>query len=172
MRTLLQAPSYNLQLISLKTDKNHLRSRDTDVPSVNVIDGPLDTIYDFYGFPDGMYQGGLDWQKKQRSFYVHPDLTRYMRIRRGVWTMEHGFPSCICILKQIFLSVQTQKGANYHYDMGKALAPLKDEGVLIFGSGAATHNLRALRNVNSIASWAEEFDDWLKDDLKTGRSEH
>lgn len=29
---------------------------DTDVPSVNVVDGPLDTIYDFYGFPDNMYQ--------------------------------------------------------------------------------------------------------------------
>lgn len=67
------------------------------------------------------------------------------------------------------LSVQTHKGAMYHFNMGKALAPLKDEGILIFGSGAATHNLRALCNVDFIASWAEEFDAWLKDALEGGR---
>ncbi|CAK9165847.1 unnamed protein product [Ilex paraguariensis] len=71
------------------------------------------------------------------------------------------------------LSVQTNKDATYHYNLGRALAPLKEEGVLIVGSGATTHNLRALRQSsdNSVASWAEEFDTWLREALLSGRYE-
>lgn len=67
------------------------------------------------------------------------------------------------------LSVQTQKDATYHYNLGKALAPLKDEGVLIMGSGSATHNLRALGPHDSVVPWALEFDTWLKNALLQGR---
>lgn len=67
------------------------------------------------------------------------------------------------------LSVQTHKDANHHFNMGKALAPLKEEGVLIIGSGSATHNLRTLRESNSVAAWAKEFDTWLRDALLDGR---
>lgn len=67
------------------------------------------------------------------------------------------------------LSVQTHKDATYHYNLGKALVSLKDEGVLVIGSGSATHNLRALRDANSVTSWALEFDTWLKDTLLDGR---
>ena len=66
------------------------------------------------------------------------------------------------------LSVQTEKDGTYHYNLGKALAPLKDEGVLIIGSGSATHNLRALSN-GSPLSWAVEFDSWLEQALLQGR---
>ncbi|KAF5207694.1 4,5-DOPA dioxygenase extradiol, partial [Thalictrum thalictroides] len=61
------------------------------------------------------------------------------------------------------LSVQTEMDGSYHYNMGKALAPL------IIGSGSATHNLRALdrsgESDSPVASWAEEFDTWLKESL-------
>lgn len=67
------------------------------------------------------------------------------------------------------LSIQTHKDAYHHFNMGKALAPLKQEGVLIIGSGSATHNLRILRETNSVASWAKEFDTWLRDALLDGR---
>lgn len=69
------------------------------------------------------------------------------------------------------LSIQTDKDATYHYNLGRALAPLKDEGVLVVGSGATTHNLRALRESKDgfVASWALEFDNWLKDALLNGR---
>lgn len=69
------------------------------------------------------------------------------------------------------LSVQTQRDATYHYNLGKALAPLKDEGVLIIGSGSATHNLRALGPGDSVVPWALEFDTWLKQALLQGRYE-
>lgn len=68
------------------------------------------------------------------------------------------------------LSVQSRKNGTYHYNLGRALAPLKDEGVLIVASGSATHNLRTLdRGAKSIAPWALEFDNWLKDALLQGR---
>lgn len=68
------------------------------------------------------------------------------------------------------LSVQSNKDATYHYNMGRALAPLKEEGVLVIGSGSATHNLRALHfGDESVVSWALEFDTWLKDALLQGR---
>lgn len=67
------------------------------------------------------------------------------------------------------LSVQSNKDGTYHYNLGKALAPLKDEGVLIIGSGSAVHNLRAISHHGSVAPWALEFDNWLKDALLEGR---
>lgn len=71
------------------------------------------------------------------------------------------------------LSIQTDMGAAYHYDMGKALAPLRQEGVLIIGSGSATHNLRKLtREAGAAAQWALDFNTWLNDSLINGRSEY
>lgn len=69
------------------------------------------------------------------------------------------------------LSLQMNKDATYHYNMGRALAPLKEEGVLIIGSGSATHNLRNLdRNAgDEVAPWAAQFDKWLEDALVSGR---
>ena len=68
------------------------------------------------------------------------------------------------------LSVQTELDGTHHYNMGKALTPLRDEGVLIIGSGSATHNLRAIgRSTGRIVPWALEFDNWIKDSLLNGR---
>ncbi len=45
-------------------------------------------------------------------------------------------------------------------DIGRRLAPLRDEGVLIVGSGFFTHNLAALRHAGGVPGWSAEFDDW------------
>ncbi|GJY91552.1 extradiol ring-cleavage dioxygenase [Tanacetum coccineum] len=67
------------------------------------------------------------------------------------------------------LSVQTNNDATYHYNMGKALSPLKDEGVLIVGSGGTTHNIITPSNPTTVQPWAQEFDAWLKEALIDGR---
>ncbi|CAN4111868.1 unnamed protein product [Withania somnifera] len=69
------------------------------------------------------------------------------------------------------LSVQTNKDGAYHFNIGKALAPLKEEGVLIVGSGSATHNLRAMSDKAGVTFWAMDFDNWLKESLVNGRYE-
>ncbi|KAF5188315.1 Pentatricopeptide repeat-containing protein [Thalictrum thalictroides] len=66
----------------------------------------------------------------------------------------------------------TKKGGTYHYNMGKALAPPREEGVLIIGSGNATHNLREVDMNNGPAfPWAVAFDTWLKESLLNGSHE-
>jgi 4,5-DOPA dioxygenase extradiol len=68
------------------------------------------------------------------------------------------------------LSVQSGRDATYHYNIGKALAPLRDEGVLVIGTGTATHNLSKMGPHDApVPQWASEFDTWLKDSLLDGR---
>ncbi|KAB2085347.1 hypothetical protein ES319_A05G393600v1 [Gossypium barbadense] len=104
------------------------------------------------------------------SGFKRVDEDRERGLDHGAWVPlmlmypEADIPVCQ-------LSVQSKRDGNYHYNLGKALAPLKGEGVLIMGSGSATHNLRALRMVDGIVPWALEFDTWLKDALLQGRYE-
>ncbi|KAJ3679575.1 hypothetical protein LUZ60_017586 [Juncus effusus] len=147
---------------------------DTKAPAVNVINGANETIYDFYGFPKQMYQlkypapGAPQTAKKvsellkQAGFGpIKEDKTR--GLDHGAWVpLMLMYPDADIPVCQ--LSVQSGKDASYHYNLGRALAPLRDEGVLIVGSGSATHNLRAISFDNRPSpTWAVEFDDWLKD---------
>jgi 4,5-DOPA dioxygenase extradiol len=59
------------------------------------------------------------------------------------------------------VSVQTALGPKHHLVLGRALAPLAGEGVLILGSGHMTHNLRERRD-GAAAPYAGEFQDWVK----------
>jgi 4,5-DOPA dioxygenase extradiol len=68
------------------------------------------------------------------------------------------------------LSVQTQRGPEYHYRLGQLLAPLREEGVLIVGSGSFTHDLSSFRQYrNAIDApepeWVTRFTDWMADAL-------
>lgn len=156
---------------------------ETSVPTVNAVSGPSDTIYDFYGFPKEMYKlkypapGAPELAMRVKellmaSGFDHVDVDKKRGLDHGAWVPlmlmypEADIPVCQ-------LSLQTDKDATYHYNLGRALAPLKEEGVLVVGSGAATHNLRTLRQSKdgSVASWALEFDTWLKDSLLSGRFE-
>lgn len=153
---------------------------ETTVPTVNVINGTNDVIYDFYGFPKPMYRlkypapGAPNLAERVKELLeqagfgrVKEDKTR--GLDHGAWVPlmlmypEANIPVCQ-------LSLQTDRDGTYHYNMGKALAPLRDEGVLIVGSGNATHNLRSMaRDGGPIAKWALDFDTWLKESLLNGR---
>ncbi|KAL8170799.1 hypothetical protein V2J09_022603 [Rumex salicifolius] len=156
---------------------------EADVPSVNAVQGPLDTIYDFYGFPKPMYQikypapGAPELANRVKELLTQSGFDRVnVDKRRG---LDHGawvplmlmYPEADIPVCQ--LSVQTNKDATYHYHMGKALSPLMDEGVLVLGSGSATHNLRKLRmdDGSKPVPWAAEFDTWLENALVGQRYE-
>jgi 4,5-DOPA dioxygenase extradiol len=68
--------------------------------------------------------------------------------------------------------VQSRLDARHHLALGRALRPLREDGVLILGSGGATHNLRdfAGQPANTVPyDYARDFDDWLRDALLAGR---
>ncbi|KAL5982934.1 hypothetical protein ACLOJK_017013 [Asimina triloba] len=151
---------------------------ETAYPRVNAVK-QHDTIHDFYGFPKRMYQlkypapGSSHLAKRVNELlngagfhHVKEDKTR--GLDHGAWVPlmlmypEADIPVCQ-------LSVQTELDGTHHYNMGKALAPLRDEGVLIFGSGSATHNLASRGpSDGQVAPWALEFDTWIKDALLSG----
>lgn len=99
------------------------------------------------------------------SGFKRVDEDRKRGLDHGAWVPlmlmypEADIPVCQ-------LSVQSDRDGTYHYNLGKLLAPLKEEGVLIMGSGSATHNLRFILPRNSpVPSWALDFDTWLKNAL-------
>ena len=74
------------------------------------------------------------------------------------------------------LSVEPDKGAAYHLKLGRALKPLADSGVLIIGSGAATHNLHEFfrgqyRPDSPAPDWVKSFGDWLDRKITEGDTE-
>ncbi len=72
------------------------------------------------------------------------------------------------------LSVQPRLGPEHHLRIGRALAPLRDEGVLIIGSGSFTHDLSEFRGreLNEASpAWVNQFADWFDAALTQGRTD-
>lgn len=140
-----------------------------------------ETIHDFYGFPEPMYRlrypaPGAPALAERAIGLLHaagiPAAAepRY-GLDHGAWVpLQSFYPEADVPVAQ--LSVQPRRDARWHLQLGAALAPLRDEGVLVLGSGGATHNLRELdRHGGAPPLWAKEFDDWLAAALADGRTE-
>jgi len=141
--------------------------------------GSVETIplvYDFWGFPERYYQvqyaapGAPELAKSVRGL-LHSAGTPVQDVPdRG---LDHGayvplvemYPEADVPVLQI--SLPTLDPAQL-MEVGRKLAPLRDEGVLIMGSGFFTHNLRALSQDGSVSSVMAEFDDWGKRALAAG----
>ena len=136
------------------------------------------TIHDFYGFPQALFDveypaPGMPEMAKEISDIVEPtwvgaDLDSW-GIDHGTWSvLVHAFPQADIPVVQ--LSINADKGLDYHLELGAKLAPLRERGVLIVGSGNVVHNLRAIDRIeglNARASrpWAQAFDDAVKNAL-------
>ncbi|MCE5300977.1 MAG: 4,5-DOPA dioxygenase extradiol [Spirochaetia bacterium] len=128
-------------------------------------------IYDFYGFPPELYavkypvKGAPLYAKKTLGLLDGYGIKCGKRgIDHGTWTvLKHMYPKADIPVFQ--LSVDYSKPAQYHYDMAKSLAPLRDEGVLILGSGNMVHNLGNFARESNAKpfEWAVEFDKKLKE---------
>ncbi|MEW6515927.1 MAG: 4,5-DOPA dioxygenase extradiol [candidate division FCPU426 bacterium] len=105
-------------------------------------------VYDFYGFPEELYQvaypcpGAPEWAKKiVKLLKAHKvECSEEWGIDHAAWAvLTHVFPHADIPVVEISLDM-TQAPA-YHYALGRALQPLKEEPCLIIGSGNMVHNL-------------------------------
>lgn len=138
---------------------------ETDVALITATHKPK-TIHDFYGFPQELYErtypapGAVAMADKITQLAsVKKDLTR--GLDHGVWSpLSLMYPAADIPVSQ--LSIQPGLSIEHHYEIGKSLSELRDDGVLIVGSGSVTHNLRELvRFTNDPAQWAIDFEDWF-----------
>ncbi|TVU07013.1 hypothetical protein EJB05_47052, partial [Eragrostis curvula] len=155
---------------------------ETAAPAVSVVHGSNGTIYDFLGipFPEPMYHikypapGAPELAKRTKALLEQAGFGPVEEnagrgLDHGAWVpLMLMYPAADVPVCQ--LSVQPGRDAAYHYDLGRSLAPLREEGVLVLGSGAATHNM-SLRGVHGAPppEWAAGFDAWLRDALLDGR---
>ena len=138
-------------------------------------------IYDFGGFDPALRQlvygapGAPDLAAQIADMLSKNGIAAQLQTNRGY---DHGtwvplklmYPEADIPVVQI--SVQTQLSAAHHIAMGRALAPLRDEGVLIMGSGSLTHNLYELRRAGSDLlppEWVSGFADWTHEVVAQGR---
>ncbi len=145
----------------------------TDRPAVSVSPRP-ETIHDFYGFPEQLYRLHYNAPGAPELGHRVAALTGAVPaeygLDHGAWVPAMlGWPAADIPILQ--LSVQPEMTPAHHIALGRQLAPLRDEGVLVLGSGSATHNLRRLvRGGAGVAPepWAKAFDDWLAATLEQG----
>ena len=143
---------------------------DTDSPMVSTAAKPA-TIHDFSGFPAELYaqryaaSGAPALAARVMTLLGPAGLTCAADPARG---LDHGawvplkwmYPAADIPVTQ--LSVQSRRGARHHYELGKALAPLRDEGVLVLASGGIVHNLREIQwQASEPVAWAKSFNDWM-----------
>jgi 4,5-DOPA dioxygenase extradiol len=142
---------------------------------VTAMDKPR-TIYDFYGFPKELYEvtypapGSPDLVQTVRKVIkqteVQPDMT--WGLDHGTWSvLSRMFPQADVPVVQ--MSLDRSKSAQEHYQLGKQLKELREEGVLIVSSGNIVHNLRmVVFNENLKFGWAEAFDAKIKEWILAG----
>jgi len=133
---------------------------------------PVPLIYDFYGFPERFYRlrypspGAPDLGLRVRAALDASRIPHTDAPERG---LDHGaYVPLMCMYPQADVPVLQLSLPGLEpqtlFALGKALAPLRDEGVLIIGSGFLTHNLRA-GFLPSTPPWAADFDAWAEKTL-------
>ena len=133
------------------------------------------TIHDFFGFPPELFAmrypaPGLPELADEIAEAVKPtwigaDVDSW-GLDHGTWSvLVHVFPDADIPVVQ--LSVDASKGFDYHFDLGRRLAPLRDAGILIVGSGNIVHNLPAVQfQLGEVGfDWAVRFNETVRDIL-------
>lgn len=150
---------------------------ETGLPSVTGTPSPA-TIHDFHGFPAALYElsyqvpGNPPLAARVVELLEAGGFGALVSEDRG---LDHGawvplmlvFPqSSVPVLQ---LSLMHQRSPADHIALGRLLAPLRDEGILIIGSGGAVHNLRALDwSGGGVPDWAARFEEWLTLQVESG----
>jgi 4,5-DOPA dioxygenase extradiol len=138
-------------------------------------------IHDFSGFPRELYAmtypaAGSPALAERIAGLLNAAGLECRSVERG---LDHGAWSPLKLIYPqaevpvLQLALQPALGPAHHFALGRALSSLPGEGVLVLGSGGATHNLGALRwgAGGTTPAWASQFDDWLADAALRGDGE-
>lgn len=148
----------------------------TDRPALTAAAQP-GTIHDFFGFPDALYRmtyaapGAPDLAARAQVLLeaagFEADLDSSRGLDHGTWTpLRLIFPDAD--IPVIQLSIQPDQSPEHHIALGAAIAPLRNDGILVVGSGNTTHNLGAWRAHRHLPDgeapdWVTGFADWVRD---------
>jgi 4,5-DOPA dioxygenase extradiol len=144
---------------------------------VTVSEAPR-TIHDFGGFPAELYQvqypspGEPALARRIQELLAPLDVTLddSWGLDHGTWSvLKHAYPDADIPVVQ--LSIDESKPAAFHFDIGTKLAPLREEGVLIIGSGNIVHNLHTYawgRHSRDPYDWATRFEGAARDVMLAG----
>ena len=124
------------------------------------------TIHDFGGFPQALFDvqypapGDPRLAAKVQSLLAPMDVPADFSwgLDHGAWqVLVHLYPEAD--IPVIQLSIDARQPPRFHYDLGRRLAPLRDVGVLLLGSGNIVHNLRRMQRVDDAPAydWAARF---------------
>jgi 4,5-DOPA dioxygenase extradiol len=155
---------------------------ETEAPAASTAERP-ETIHDFFGFPPALYEmryaapGAPELARRAAALLGEAGLDAALDPGRG---LDHGawvplallYPEASVPVAQ--LSIQTSLGPAHHLRLGAALRPLREEGVLILGSGNLTHNLPRFRGQPPDApapAWVSAFTDWTAEAILEARTD-
>lgn len=137
-------------------------------------------IYDFYGFPEDLYNikyepnGGLEYAKKVYEILEEDGykLTADWGLDHGAWgVLDFIFPNADVPTFQVSLNGNLSE--EEHYKIGRKLAKLREEGILIVGSGNIVHNFENFdyEMYGEGSKEAKEFDNYIKEALLNNDSD-
>ena len=138
------------------------------------------TIHDFGGFPGELYQvrypapGDPELARRVREMLapLPVALDDSWGLDHGTWSvLVHAYPAADIPVVQ--LSIDESQPPTFHFEIGRRLAPLRGEGVLLMGSGNLVHNLHAYawgRHMPEPFDWAVHFETRAKDLLLSGET--
>lgn len=153
-----------------------------EAPAVSFAERP-ETIHDFGGFPPALFamqypaQGAPDVAGRASALLADAGIPVLRDSRRG---LDHGawvplllmYPDADIPVFQV--SIMHGANPDVHERLGRALSSLRDEDVLVIGSGSLTHNLYEFRGQGidaPVPAWVSDFGDWMKNKLQGGERE-
>jgi 4,5-DOPA dioxygenase extradiol len=137
------------------------------------------TIHDFGGFPQALFDvqypapGSPELAEEAKHLVTSTDVALDSRwgLDHGAWSViKHFYPAAD--VPVVEMSLDHTQGPQYHYDLGRELAALREKGVLIIGSGNMVHNLRMVAwnrlDTKFGFDWALEASEKMKFNILTG----